>query len=328
MKTKVYLRQLNEYKTVDIKDEDLSLETTLIEKWQKYLDLLVKIIGIKAALIMQITKENMEVFTKSSNLDNPYPEHGKDKLGHGLYCETVIGENRKLYVPDALKDDKWKDNPDVKLNMISYFGYPLKYPDGDFFGTICILNDTKIILQEDIEEWMSITRDIIEKDLQISLQNKLLKKHINEDYLTKLSSRQKLFEFLEMVQHDCERQLYHYGVVMFDIKHFKNINDEYGHQIGDKVLKAVGEVMRKRVRQNDLVARFGGDEFVLVAKNVTAKQIKKIIDDYIDGILNDTTLQRYNIQLSRGYAISDENTKDYESLIEKADHEMYENKGC
>mgnify|MGYP001953189988 CR=1 FL=1 len=61
----------------------------------------------------------------------------------GLYCETVIKSGKQLLVPDALADKDWENNPDVELNMISYLGFPILFPDGNPFGTICVLDNKK-----------------------------------------------------------------------------------------------------------------------------------------------------------------------------------------
>ena len=80
----------------------------------------------------------ISVFTESKTKDNPYKKGDSDHLV-GLYCETVLMKNKKLIVPNALKDERWKNNPDIKLGMVSYLGYPLRWPDKKLFGTLCIL---------------------------------------------------------------------------------------------------------------------------------------------------------------------------------------------
>jgi GAF domain-containing protein len=61
-------------------------------------------------------------------------------IDSGLYCETVIRTKNRLLVPNATTDEEWRDNPDIKLGMISYLGYPIMLPTGDVFGTICVLD--------------------------------------------------------------------------------------------------------------------------------------------------------------------------------------------
>ncbi len=74
---------------------------------------------------MRVYPEHIEVNTSSETETNPYKVGDKEALGHGLYCEHVIQHKRELMVSNALKDQEWKDNPDIKLGMISYCGLPL-----------------------------------------------------------------------------------------------------------------------------------------------------------------------------------------------------------
>jgi len=120
---------------------DVVIPEEIMQKWQDITNLLSQIVNIPSALIMRLVDEDIEAFVVSTNEDNPYSRGDKEEFfNSGLYCETVVRKNQKLLVPNALKDDNWKDNPDVALNMISYLGYPISYPDGVPFGTICVLD--------------------------------------------------------------------------------------------------------------------------------------------------------------------------------------------
>ena len=100
----------------------IEVSTDLLENWQEIANISAEMIGIPAALIMRFTDPHIEVFVSSNSEGNPYHPGDKETLyGSGLYCETVIKTQDKLLVPDALADSNWKNNPDVKLNMISYF---------------------------------------------------------------------------------------------------------------------------------------------------------------------------------------------------------------
>src|SRR5262249_16658176 len=84
----------------------------------------------------------------------------------GLYCETVMKTRQPLLVPDALSDEAWKPNPDIKLGMISYLGVPITWPDGETFGTICVLdnkaNEYSDLYLRLLLQW----RDVVEADLR------------------------------------------------------------------------------------------------------------------------------------------------------------------
>ena len=95
-------------------------------------------------------------------------------FGSGLYCETVINTNGKLRIPNALADEKWKNNPDVKLNMISYLGFPILLPDGNPFGTICVLDNKENAYSETYENFIKNFREIIQSQLELIYMNTLL----------------------------------------------------------------------------------------------------------------------------------------------------------
>lgn len=130
---KVKLRSDGSFQEVPITSEDKPKVTEeMKEGWQNIVNLIASFADVRAGLIMEITKESMQVFMMSENESNPYNVGGNDYLCHGLYCESVIGNDSELSVVDARKLEAWKDNPDMDIDMISYHGLPVKWPDGKF----------------------------------------------------------------------------------------------------------------------------------------------------------------------------------------------------
>lgn len=167
-KVRVKLRSDGQFVDVPIPSgEGRKPEGDRKEDWQQMLNVIAELAGIKAALIMEITPEAMQVFLMSQNEGNPYKVGGKDYLCHGLYCESVIGQDRALEIQDARVLDAWKDNPDVAIDMIAYYGLPVKRPDGSFFGTICVLDDAPMALSDTLKALLEIFKHSMEKDLAI-----------------------------------------------------------------------------------------------------------------------------------------------------------------
>lgn len=167
----VFLREEKRDKTVRITGLDKpQISSAIEEKWQRIINLIARILNVPSGLIMEITEDSMSVFLKSNNGQNPYKNGGCDNLGKGLYCETVIGANSEFLVENARPCSSWKGNPDVKLNMISYYGLPIRWPDGEFFGTICVLDDKRNSYDETFKELIIEFRSSIEKDLEIEIQ--------------------------------------------------------------------------------------------------------------------------------------------------------------
>ena len=138
----------------------------IIDKWQNIINILAELLDIPAALIMKADEPYMEVYLASQTEGNPYRPGARDRMD-GLYCETVIKAKKKLLVLNALEDDQWNANPDVKLGMISYLGYPINYPNHKPFGTICVLDKKANGYNTTFEHLMIQFKDIIELDLKM-----------------------------------------------------------------------------------------------------------------------------------------------------------------
>jgi signal transduction histidine kinase len=143
-------------------------------KWQQTTNVMAGIFDVPAGLIMRVWPEQIEVLVASHTQGNPYEEGEKASLNTGLYCETVMATRSLLEVPHALEDAHWESNPDVALNMISYLGVPLLWPDGEVFGTICVLDSKKRQFQQRYVELLWEIKRAIEADFQIIVQQQKL----------------------------------------------------------------------------------------------------------------------------------------------------------
>ena len=149
-------------------DPEPAIPESILEEWQKIVNLMAEMLEVPAGLIMRILGDNIYVFVSSGTEGNPYhPGESEHFLGSGLYCETVVTSNRELLVPNALFDEAWRNNPDVRLNMISYLGYPIRWPDGRPFGTICVLDCKTNSYSEKYKRLVTQFRDVVEIHLEI-----------------------------------------------------------------------------------------------------------------------------------------------------------------
>ena len=146
-----------------------NIPENIYSNWQDTVDTLASIADVPSALIMHVLPDKIEVARTSHTQpkNNPYDVEASEHLGCGLYCETVMKEKNELYVPNALKDDDWKDNPDVAIDMIGYYGQPLLWPDDTVYGTICILDKKDLIPSATVKELLGLFRKSIENDLEI-----------------------------------------------------------------------------------------------------------------------------------------------------------------
>lgn len=199
-KSKITIRERNESKWVTIASEvKPEVFSSLIDKWQSLIDTVAKIVNVPSGLIMKLNEDTIEVFLKSQTNGNPYHAGEKAELIYGLYCETVIGRQEELLVPDSTKDPVWKkNNPDVDINMISYLGYPINWPDGKVFGTVCLLDNKENHFGENFKKLLYLTKKHIESDLQLIL-SKLQLEELNDNLKQNSSIRSR---FLSLISHD------------------------------------------------------------------------------------------------------------------------------
>ncbi|WP_372999089.1 EAL domain-containing protein [Sulfurimonas sp.] len=162
--------------------------------WQEMVDSLSIFANVPASLVMHVLADKIEVARTSTPQKNPYEIGASEHLGCGLYCETVMNTKNFLHVPNSLKDEYWKDNPDIALGMISYYGLPLLWPDKTVYGTICILDSKDLEVSENIKQIMSLYRQAIENDLKILEQTKELIEANKRNANSKLRVSSKVLE--------------------------------------------------------------------------------------------------------------------------------------
>ena len=171
------------------------------------------------------------------------------------------------------------------------------------------------------------------KQLQYDLRAKIaeLERVTILDSLTGLYNSRYLYDTLVREYNRCERFTLKLSLVMLDIDNFKEVNDTFGHQRGDKVLKEVGKLLQATLRGYDFGVRYGGDEFMIVLSQNTAIGAH-IVGERIRSIIEDSPLLKElnggnSITVSVGVATyPDDTTGGYEALISKVDHALYQAK--
>ena len=158
-----------------------------------------------------------------------------------------------------------------------------------------------------------------------TLQSKLRSQAI-KDPLTDLFNRRYLDETFDRELARGARESYPVCVIMLDIDHFKKVNDTYGHEAGDSVLKALARILSSRNRRGDFVCRFGGEEFVIVMPNMEMDTAFKRAEE-LRAALNSLYVPygRFNltITISMGIANYPANGEDREAVLRAADRAMY-----
>ncbi len=199
-----------------------------------------------------------------------------------------------------------------KLIYLSINTAPI-YENGEVIGTINFGRDVT---------YRKMAEKIMEK------ANKKLQMLARTDSLTKLATRRSILEKIEYEIKKFERSNEPFVIVIGDLDEFKPINDKYGHSAGDMILKSVSKAMLSFVRKQDVVSRWGGDEFLLFLPQTGLEGGKTIIEKIKEKIENtQITFQEHNISTSITFGLSVfGKPMDIDQCIKIADMDLYEKK--
>jgi diguanylate cyclase (GGDEF)-like protein len=137
--------------------------------------------------------------------------------------------------------------------------------------------------------------------------------------------------FYEQLSHEIDRGI-RYGqplaVLLMDMNNFKQINDTYGHMVGDKFLSLVGQVIARQIRASDIGARYGGDEFVVILPNTGLEEARATADKLGEAVSNAVAVspgeEQVALSISVGLAVCPEDARSASELVEIADSRLYE----
>ncbi len=148
------------------------------------------------------------------------------------------------------------------------------------------------------------------------------------DPLTGLWNRRYFNLQLIKILKTAERYKFQFSLIFIDINYFKKINDEFGHNKGDLILKTIAKLLKETCRKTDIIARYGGDEFIIIIEHndkngalCLVNRLKKVVSEkYID------KKRTINISIAIGIATYPNDAKENSTLIKIADKAMYQNK--
>lgn len=179
-----------------------------------------------------------------------------------------------------------------------------------------------------------LTHSFLQRSIRFSIERHALlsklKNMAHVDTLTLLYNRAYFFERLVQQCQLSKRNKEEFGVIMIDLDGFKEVNDTYGHNVGDQVLEQFSARLKSLTRRTDILARFGGDEFIMIVSpllnevgcgQVAEAKLKCTRDPFL--IFNNGKVEPVNIGMSIGYAMCPNDSEDANGLIRCADKAMY-----
>jgi len=147
-----------------------------------------------------------------------------------------------------------------------------------------------------------------------------------KDPLTDLYNREFLSEYAEKALKENRRKGESMALIFLDLDNFKSVNDNYGHEEGDQVLKNVANILKNSFRDHDLIIRYGGDEFIVLAQlnRVEISDLNSVLISLKERV--EENFKKYGISISYGTAINPLETDNLKDLIHLADQRMYKQK--
>jgi diguanylate cyclase (GGDEF)-like protein len=207
-----------------------------------------------------------------------------------------------------------------------YIGFPM-LAAGELMGMLHIENQLEKWENREVEDLARILAEHLALSLSnISLREKLRAQSIR-DHLTGLFNRRYMEETFEREILRAIRSHTSIGVIMLDIDHFKNFNDNFGHEAGDAILQKMGHLLMGQVRGGDIACRFGGEEFILILPEAsldTARERAEQVRNAVKELRVENIGQPQGaISVSLGVAIYPDHGKKPVDLLQKVDKALY-----
>jgi diguanylate cyclase (GGDEF)-like protein len=268
------------------------------------------------------------VFEKANRKKSREIQKFRMKMGEGI-AGWVAKEGIPVVVPDVSKDERFTGKIDkaIHFQTKTLMCVPVEIND-QIVGVIELVNKStgEPFGKEDLELLMRLVDQTAIAIERTSLYQRMTELAITDD-LTKLFNTRYLNRTIEIEIQRASRYNNSLSLIFMDVDHFKRINDSYGHLIGSKVLVEMGQLLLRNLRTVDIVARYGGDEFVFVLPQTTPKSAAQIAERMRKSVEQNTFLKRegYTLKLTASFGVASfpESAKSKEELIKLADEAMY-----
>ena len=249
------------------------------------------------------------------------------KIGEGI-SGLVAKKGKPVLVQDVSKEKRFLYYKGKRKNIGSFMSIPLKSGDGKVIGVFNIhkaeangFKDSDVLVYSASAVHIA---DAVEKSRIIRES----KQEAITDSLTRLYSRRYFMNAMERELSNAERYGGTCSFLMIDVDHFKDINDDFGHQVGDAVLRQLADLFKTYTRKGDLVARYGGEEFAVLMAGVglkdasaLAEKLRAMSEQYLK--VEEDGKPTRTVTISIGVSAYPETGSNVNQIIEYADKALY-----
>jgi diguanylate cyclase (GGDEF)-like protein len=230
----------------------------------------------------------------------------------------ATGELRDVSVPVF---NKKIDLSEVKSLLV----IPLLSAD-EPIGTLTLFANAEKRFGKDVREMLSVIANQVATSLQNGFLYRKMETMATTDGLTGLTNHRTFQQKFADLLDRADRHGYRVAMLLCDVDHFKKVNDNYGHPVGDEVLRRVAKVLQDVPRKIDVPARYGGEEFAVLLDNVSAEQARAVAERIrieVSKIVVETEKGPLQVTESIGVALFPDDGRDRAVLIERADLALY-----
>lgn len=286
--------------------------------------------------ILLLDKEGKRLLTGAApHLPKKYNEgiHGV-KIGYGVgSCGTAAFLAKRVIVEDINTHPYWQPYKHLALNagLQACWSEPIFSSNGKILGTFAIYHKAPSSPTASDIERISFAANLA----SIAIENRNSKEKLEEqaynDYLTNIPNRRYFIERAEEELEENNKLDKNFSLIMFDIDHFKKINDDYGHKMGDIVLQKIAECSSGVLRENEIIGRIGGEEFAIALPNtdisIALKIAERLRTTIMEQIIEMDNIKLFEITASFG-VVENKEKLNIDELLIQVDLALYEAKNA
>jgi diguanylate cyclase (GGDEF)-like protein len=285
------------------------------ERFNRVTRLTQRLLNVPTAVIT-LVDDDRNWYLSRQGLDNTGASRDDSFCGHAILSSDV------MQVADATKDERFFDNPFVtgKPGLRFYAGCPIVGPNGSILGTLCVFDSQPRVLSEDDIASLRDLAHMVESEV-VALELAVT------DALTGVANRRGFELSAASLLEVCRHRDIRATLLFFDLDGFKEVNDTFGHEAGDQALVEFAKLLQTTFRNSDIIARYGGDEFVVLLADTGDPSLAL---ERLQAFLvsrNAHPASGYPLGFSVGKTVLDSTSEaSLDELIVQADTSMYEMK--